>query len=50
MEDRNTAQLTAVPFRLIFVKLGVDGLEERAHKRDLVEGTDNRTLVVVVLD
>lgn len=50
MEDRDTAQLAAVPFRLVLGKLGVDGLEEGAHERNLVGGTDNLALEVVVLD
>lgn len=41
VEDRNTAQFTTVPLGLVLVKLGVDGLKERAHKRDLVGRTDN---------
>ena len=50
MEDGNTAQLSAVPFRLVLGELRVDGLQKWAHKWDLVGGADDRTLVVVVLD
>jgi hypothetical protein len=28
MEDRNTAQLATGPFRLVFVEVWMDGLEE----------------------
>lgn len=50
MEDGNTAQIAAVPFRLVLGKLGVNRLKERAHERDLVRGADDRALEVVVLD
>ena len=32
VEDGNTTQLTTVPFRLVFVEIGVDGLEEWSDK------------------
>jgi hypothetical protein len=41
VEDGNAAQLAAVPFRLVFVKLGVHGLEERSHERQF-EGWPNQ--------
>lgn len=50
MKDRHAAQLAAVPFRLVLVELGVDRLQEGSHEGDLVSGTDDRTLEVVVLD
>lgn len=48
MEDGNTAQLTTVPFRLVFVELGVDRLKERTHKRDFESRTDDGALEVKV--
>jgi hypothetical protein len=50
VEDRDTAQLATVPFRLVLGELGIDGLEEGAHERDLVGRTDDVALEVVVLD
>lgn len=50
MENGDTAELAAVPFGLVLGELGVDGLQERAHEGDLVGGTNDRTLVVVVFD
>lgn len=41
VEDRDTAQLAAVPFGLIFSELGVDRLQERTHEGNLVCRTDN---------
>ena len=48
MENGHAAQLSTIPFRLVFVELGIDRLEERAHKRDLECRTNNRTLQVKV--
>jgi hypothetical protein len=50
VEDRDTAQLATVPFRLILGELGIHRLEEGAHERDLVGRTDDVALEVVVLD
>lgn len=50
MEDRDTAQLATVPFRLVLGELGIDRLEEGAHERDLVGRTNDVALEVVVLD
>lgn len=50
VEDGDTAQLATVPFRLVLGELGIDGLEEGAHERDLVGRTDDVALEVVVLD
>lgn len=50
VEDGDTAQFPAIPFGLVLMKLGVDRLEERAHEGNLVRGTDDRALEVVVLD
>lgn len=50
MEDGDTAELAAVPLGLVFGELGVDGLQEWAHEGNLVGGTNDRTLVVVVFD
>lgn len=41
VKDGNAAQLAAVPFRLVFVKLGVHRLEERSHERQF-EGWPNK--------
>lgn len=35
VEDGNAAQRSAEPFAMVFLELGVDGLEERAHEREL---------------
>lgn len=48
MEDGNTAQLTAIPFRLVLVELGINRLKERAHEWDLERRTDNGALEVEV--
>lgn len=44
MEDRDTAQLAAVPFRLVLGELGIDRLQERAHEGDLVGRTNDVAL------
>ena len=41
VEDRNTTQLAAVPFGLVFCELRVDRLQEWAHEGNLVCRTDN---------
>lgn len=50
VEDRDTAQLATVPFRLVLGELGIDRLEERAHEGDLVGRTNDVALQVMVLD
>jgi hypothetical protein len=50
VEDRDTAQLATVPFRLVLGELGIHRLEEGAHERDLVGRTNDVALEVVVLD
>ena len=48
MKHRDTAQLTTVPFGLVFVEFGVDRLKEGAHKRNFHSWTDNATFQVEV--
>lgn len=50
VEDGDTAQLTTVPFGLVLGELGIHGLEEGAHERNLVGRTNDIALEVVVLD
>lgn len=45
MEDGDAAQRTTGPFGVVFLKLGVHGLEEGADEGHLEEGTLNRALV-----
>lgn len=48
MEDGNTAQFTASPFRLVFVKLGIDRFEERTHEGNLPCWADDGAFEVEV--
>lgn len=48
VENRDTAEFAAVPFGLVFVKFGVNGLQEGAHKRDFHRWADNGALEVDV--
>ena len=48
VKDRDAAQFTTVPFRLVFVELGVDRLKEGAHKRNFHCWTDNSAFQIEV--
>lgn len=50
MEDGDTAQFAAVPLGLVFGEFRVDRLQEWAHERNLVNGTNDVALEVVVFD
>lgn len=50
VKDRDAAQLTAGPFRLVLFEFGVDGFEERAHERDLERRSNDGALQPDVLD
>lgn len=50
VEDGNTAELSAVPFRLVLMELGTDRLKEWAHKGDLHGRSNDGTLEPDVLD
>lgn len=49
VEDRDTAQRPAHPFRVVFGELGVYRFEERADEGDLERGSDNAALLRDVL-
>ena len=48
VEDGNTAQFTAIPFRLVFSKLGVDRFKERTHEGNLPCRADDGAFEVEV--
>lgn len=48
VENRHTAQLSAVPFGLVLVEFGVHRLEERSHERNFHRRAGNRSLEVDV--
>lgn len=50
MENRDTAQFTASPFRFVFGKLWVDRFEKRTHERDFELGAHDGALIPDVLD
>jgi len=49
VEDGDAAQLSAVPLGLVLVELGVDGLQERPHERNLHGRAHNGALEPDVL-
>lgn len=49
MENGNTAQLSTVPFCLVLVELGIDGLKERTHERDFPCWANDRAFEIEVL-
>lgn len=50
VEDGDAAQRTAEPLGVVFLKLGVHGLEEGANEGRLEERTGDATLVEDVRD
>jgi hypothetical protein len=50
MKDRDTTQITAVPFGLVLMELGINRLEEGAHEGDLPCWTDNGAFEPDVID